>query len=100
MRGAGVVVAPVVGDAGGVAVVGRVVGRVAVYGEWLGDVAPSVRPLNWVGQVDVGGASVDRLSGLRGEDGVGDDDLLARYQRVVGRRVKVEVWSLVDEGVL
>ena len=100
MRGAGVVVAPVVGDAGGVAVVGRVVGRVAVYGEWLGDVAPSVRPLDWVGQIDVGWSRVERLPGLRGQHGVGDDDLLARYQRVVGRRVKVEVWSLVDEGVL
>ena len=99
MGGAGVVVAPVVGDGGGVAVVGRVVGRVAVDGEGLGDVAPAVRALDWVGQVDVGGPGVDRLAGLLGQDGVGDDDLLARYQSVVGRRVKVKVRSLVDEGV-
>ena len=46
--------------------------------------------LDGVGQIDVGGPGVD--GPLRGHDGVGDDDLLARDQRVVGRRIKVEVW--------
>ena len=41
--------------------------------------------LDWVGQIDVRGPRVDGT--LRGHDRVGDDDLLARDQRVVGRRV-------------
>ena len=45
--------------------------------------------LDGVGQIDVGRPGVD--GPLGGHDGVGDDDLLARDQRVVGRRIKVEV---------
>ena len=45
--------------------------------------------LDRVGQIDVCGPGVDGT--LWGHDGVGDDDLLARDQRVVGRRVQVEV---------
>ena len=41
--------------------------------------------LDRVGQIYVRGPGVDGTLG--GHDGVGDDDLLARDQRVVGRRV-------------
>ena len=103
MRGAGVVIAAVVGDAGRVSVVARVVSGLAsgvsVHGEWLRDVAPPVRPLHGVGKVDVGGSGVDWLPCL-GHHGVGDDDLLAGYESVVGRRVKIQVWPLVDECFL
>ena len=95
MGSARIVVAAVVGDTGRVAVVALCVagwpGGLAVYGEWLGDVAPPVRALDRVGEIDVGGAGVDRLPGVRRHHGVGDDDLLAGDQRVVGGRVEVEV---------
>ena len=104
MGSAGVIVAAVVGDTGRVAVVALGVaggpGGLAVDGEWLGDVAPPVRTLDRVGEIDVGGAGVDRLPGLGGHHGVGDDDLLARDESVVGRRVEIEVGSLVDERLL
>ena len=45
--------------------------------------------LDRICQVDVGGPGVD--GALGGHHRVGDDDLLARDQRVVGRRVQVEV---------
>ena len=98
MRGTRVVITAIIRHAVRVAIVAR---NISInHGEGLSDVAPTIRALDRIGKVDVGGASVDRLTSVRRHDWVGDDDLLTWYQCVVGGRVQVEIGSLSTGLVL